>query len=740
MSIHDYYRHLELTSDQRHALGRIEAFFSSEMPVFILKGYAGSGKTTLIKGIVEYLASMDMNPVLMAPTGRAAKVISQKTGMPATTIHKAIYSFDKLNELEINDEEGGKSFVYYYKIRNNVDVNNSIFIVDEASMLSDRLSEGEFFRFGSGFLLKDLVAFSRVQETGLKTKILFVGDPAQLPPIGMNISPALDQDYLRQEYNLNSDTSELKEVKRQGRESGILKAAARIRRCLTSGYFNDFDLREIGHDIFNPTYEDFINVYNASTNRKIIITYKNKTALDLNIEIRDNKFGEGMPLQSGDHIIIGHNNYRAGILNGEFGVVLDASPNIISRRISFYTKGGKKAEIELAWRSIELLFPDEGENGKTVKGYILENYLYGDNYLTSEEQQALYVDFKNRNKDLQPHTPEFADAIINDPFFNAIQLKFGYAVTCHKAQGGEWKEAFVFWDRVAKDGFNFLESRHTAAGKTNSDFYRWAYTAITRASQKLNCINPPYFTSFSELVFVPEKVQDAFTELTGETLHTEVIDVDDTLCSDLKACGLNNEPLPIQDHFIELRQKSMEQGIDIIGWLRIGYEIRYSFKREDDQVTYKFWVNGKNEFNKKFEAIPSISNSESLIQELEVLLEQKRGFNINRNLADQKNFQIEFNSEIEETKPFLRILFDRIEEICLDYTISIENLEHYLWMESYSFQRGSERAVMNFHYNEKGFVKKAIPITPKCNSQLLLNDLGQIVSMLKSKSDVIQPG
>ncbi|HNQ41412.1 MAG TPA: AAA family ATPase, partial [Saprospiraceae bacterium] len=489
MSIFNHFQHITLTSDQRNALEKLSAFLESEDRVFILQGYAGSGKTTLLKGFVEYLQSLEKKFQLMAPTGRAAKVINQKTDLESTTIHKGIYSFEELQEIEKGEDENNVSFLYQYKIRNNPEVHVSVLIVDEASMVSDRLSQGEFFRFGSGHLLRDLIDYGRIEDSTTSSKIIFIGDPAQLPPVGMNFSPALDTKYLSETYKVSVSQVEMKEVKRQDANNGILISATKIRQCLTSGYFNDFDLRENKKDIFNPKYHEYLETYKAQQDQKIIICYKNKTALDLNLNIRCERFGSNLPIQSTDTVIIGVNNYRLGIMNGEFAVVSEASPTVESREVTFYNKGGKTEIIRLTWRSVSLILPDENNQPKTVNGYILENYLYGDNYLKPEEQRALYVDFKNRHPKLKKGTEEFKEAIYNDKFFNCIQLKFGYAVTCHKAQGGEWANAFVFWDRGTQANFNFYESKHNRTGKTNSEFYRWAYTAVTRASKKLFCIN-----------------------------------------------------------------------------------------------------------------------------------------------------------------------------------------------------------------------------------------------------------
>jgi len=509
MNIFNHFQHINLTNDQRNALKKLHAFLESEERIFILQGYAGSGKTTLLKGFVEYLQSIEKNYQLMAPTGRAAKVINQKTGFASTTIHKGIYSFEELQEIKQGEDENDVSFLYQYKIRNNPEVHNSVLIVDEASMVSDILSQGEFFRFGSGHLLRDLVIYGRIQEATTSSKIIFIGDPAQLSPIGMTFSPALDPNYLIETYKVSVLQAEMKEVKRQDANNGILTSATKIRQCLTSGYFNDFDLRENGRDIFNPVYQDYLETYKAQQDQKIIICYKNKTALDLNRAIRIDKFGRDLPIQASDTVIIGGNNYRLGIMNGEFAVVSEAIPAVESREVSFYIEKGKTITVRLTWRGISLVLPDENNQPKTINGFILENYLYGDNYLKPEEQRALYVDFKNRHPKLKKGTEEFKEAIINDKYFNCILLKYGYAVTCHKAQGGEWANAFVFWDRGTQANLNFYESEHNRSGKTNSEFYCWAYTAVTRASKKLFCINPPYFSSFSNMNFIDVNVQQA---------------------------------------------------------------------------------------------------------------------------------------------------------------------------------------------------------------------------------------
>lgn len=735
MNIFDYFQHINLTNDQHNALEKLHTFLESDERVFILQGYAGSGKTTLLKGIVEYLQSLEKKYQLMAPTGRAAKVINQKTGFESTTIHKGIYSFEELQELKQGEDENDVSFLYQYKIRNNPEVHDSVLIVDEASMLSDILSEGEFFRFGSGHLLRDLITYGRIQDTTTTSKIIFIGDPAQLPPIGMNFSPALDPEYLRDTYNVKVAQSEMKEVKRQDASNCILISATKIRQCLTSGFFNDFDLRENGRDIFNPPYQDYLETYKTQEKQKVIICWKNKTALDLNKSIRRDKFGDDLPIQASDTVIIGSNNYQLGIMNGEFAVVAEASPSVESREVSFYTKGGKTQTVRLTWRSISLVLPDENNQPKNVSGYILENYLHGDNYLKPEEQRALYIDFKNRHPKLKKGTEEFKEAIINDKYFNCILLKYGYAVTCHKAQGGEWESAFVFWDRGTQANFNFYESEQNRSGKTNPDFYRWAYTAVTRASEKLFCINPPYFSSFSGMNVIDANVQQAFNQLTGQSNPTSEINISEAL-PEMEKFGLADAPLTIQDHFIHRWYNLRKQYIDIEAWQKVGYEIRYIFKREDQTAAFKYWVNGQNVFKTNFQKLPTQTNSDELFEMISKILENSPQVITNRNNAEGILTQIGFDVALEEEKPFLKNLFDQVSQN-LDEGEVISDIQHLNYRERYTIEKNAQSCVIDFEYNKDGFFGRVLPLENKCNSSEILEKVKAIVNRLKEADYVV---
>jgi tRNA A37 threonylcarbamoyladenosine biosynthesis protein TsaE len=725
MSIFNHFKHLNLSQGQETALNKLEAFLASPVQVFMLKGYAGSGKTTILKGLVEYLNDIEKDFALMAPTGRAAKVIREKTGQEAFTIHKSIYSYEDMVEIEEGD-----SFYYYYKIRNNVDVAGKIFIVDEASMLSDAKSEGEFFRFGSSHLLSDLITYTRVSQPNVNSKIIFVGDPCQLPPVGDNSSKAFEGKYLKEHFNISSEETEMKEVKRQGGDSGILSAAAKIRKSISAGFFNDFNLRANGKDIVNPSYETFLDTWQEAGSPKIIIASKNKTCLDLNLQIRERRFGNAnLPVQKSDIVIMGGNNYRKGVFNGEFAVINEVSDVVTQRTIALRGKD----PVTLRWRDVELVFPDGESNNKIVKSKMIENFLYGDNYLKPIETQALYVDFTNRHKELKPKTEEFKEAIMQDEYFNCLLIKYGYAVTCHKAQGGEWDNVFTVWDNDNMEGFDCFTNKQRRAGKTNQDFYRWAYTAITRASKTLYALNPPFFNSYSAMAFLDVNVLNALNELKGIQVLNEEISIDKELLQQLSELNLLEQPIPLQDHFIKVRHALRKQYIEVIRWEKIGYEIRYNFMRGEDKAVFKTFVNGKYEFKNAILPMLNISPNNVFNNSITEILNHLPNVSIKRNTAETIISQIEFDFELEEEFPFTRSLFDDLVLLFKETDIAIDNIQHHQYKERYTFKRNSEKAVIDFEYKKNGFFGRVVPIQNMTNSQELISSIQSALHTFKKE-------
>jgi tRNA A37 threonylcarbamoyladenosine biosynthesis protein TsaE len=724
MSIFNHFKHLILSQDQETALTKLEAFLASPAQVFMLKGYAGSGKTTILKGLVEYLNAVEKDFALMAPTGRAAKVIREKTGQEAFTIHKSIYSYEDMVEIEEGD-----SFYYYYKIRNNIDVAGKIFIVDEASMLSDAISEGEFFRFGSSHLLSDLITYTRTAHSNIKSKIIFVGDPCQLPPVGDNSSKAFDANYLKEHFNLSSEETEMKEVKRQGVDSGILSAAAKMRKSISAGFFNDFNLHSNGKDILNPTYETFLDTWQEAASPKIIIASKNKTCLDFNLQIRERRFSNAnLPIQKSDIVIMGGNNYRKGIFNGEFAVINEVTDIVTQRTIALRGKN----PVTLVWRDVELVFPDAECNNKVVKGKMLENFLYGDNFLKPEETQALYVDFTTRHKGLKPKTEEFKVAIMQDEYFNCLLMKYGYAVTCHKAQGGEWENVFTVWDHANQKGFDCFTDSQLKRSKDNEGFYRWAYTAITRASKTLYALNPPFFNSYSGMTILDMAVLNSLNELTGNQIQSEEISLDKELLQQLSMLNLLDQPVPLQEHYIKVRQAMRKQNIEIVGWEKIGFEIRYSFMREHDKAVFKTFVNGKCEFKNAISSMPNLSPNSLFNNTLAEILNHLPNVSIKRNTVETIFSQIEFDFELEEEFPFTRNLYEDLVSLLKETDIRIVNIEHQRYKERYTLKLKDEVISVDFEYNKKGFWGRVLLNEKRTNSHNLKDKTIKLLTTLKN--------
>lgn len=224
MKIFDSFKGFKLTQEQQELLKKLNEFLEDTTDCFIIKGYAGTGKTFLMKGLTDYLNSIKRNFVLAAPTGRAAKVMSQKAIKSAYTIHKIIYSSHEIHYID-----GKETIKFFYQIKKNWNGDRTVYVIDEASLISDIYNESEFLRFGSGYLLKDLLDYIHFNCVGQKNKIIFLGDTAQLPPVNMNFSPALDEQYLHEKYKLRVCIYQLTQVVRQQKDSGILYNATFIR-------------------------------------------------------------------------------------------------------------------------------------------------------------------------------------------------------------------------------------------------------------------------------------------------------------------------------------------------------------------------------------------------------------------------------------------------------------------------------------------------------------------------------
>ena len=484
MNISDFFKGNELTKGQSDLIGELEQFLMDEdCSIFLLKGFAGVGKTFLTIGVTDYLKAKEQQFVLMAPTGKAAKVIASKTNKKAKTIHRVIYSYFDSDKKSVDSELNDEAPELKSRVKSNEDSPGTIYIIDEASMLSNQFNKSEACSFGSGYLLNDLLEYINL-NAGNK-KVIFIGDNAQLPPVRDSFSPALDNDYLSDHFQLNCRSFELTEVVRQKLSSGVICNANRLRRAMASNNFEDLSFDISADDVQALSSEEILERYLSlcknkveMTSDSIIIAYTNLQVRDYNNAIRAEMFGPEARLQVGEKIIC-VSNYRRDnrfISNGEFGRVARvlSGPEIRTTEVKYKTKKGRHSKlVDLCFIDVEIEFMDDSGAPYVETSKILTNLLYDASpRLNRLEYKALYVDFIQRNPHLmgKKNLIKRKEVAASDPYLNVLQIKFGYAITCHKSQGSEWPNVFV--DTYFKN-------------PKSMTYFRWLYTAITRTSKNL---------------------------------------------------------------------------------------------------------------------------------------------------------------------------------------------------------------------------------------------------------------
>ena len=449
----------QLNQNQELALDKIIAFIHSnnKNEIFLLKGYAGTGKTYIISNIVKNLWKIKKSVILLAPTGRAAKVISSYCNKEAFTIHKEIF-FTK------NNFSGNLEF----KLKVNKH-KNTLFVVDEASMISTSRNDG--VGLFSQSLLDNIVKYV---YSGFKCKLLIIGDTAQLPPVNSKISYALDRDYLEKEYEKETTAIELTDVVRQEKESGILSYATSIRNKIENDFYDDINFN---FDSFNDIVhvedgEHLMNLIQDSYTKygleeTALIVRSNKRANLYNQAVRDKILNNDNTINVGDLLMVIKNNYFW--LNNKRDIGFIANGDIIKIEEIHNIKqlyGFKFAEVKISMVDYPKI-----DHLDTV--LILDSLYINSSALDFKTMNKLYQeilkDYINKKTKYKRHL-----AVKNNSFFNALQVKFAYSFTCHKSQGGQWESIF-------------LEYPYLPNGM-DEDFLRWLYTAVTRAKNKLHLI------------------------------------------------------------------------------------------------------------------------------------------------------------------------------------------------------------------------------------------------------------
>jgi len=725
IDIFDCFEDVSLTTDQSQIVKQVNEFLSdTSQNVFLLNGYAGTGKTFITKGITQYLEQIGREFTIMAPTGKAAKVISDKTMQPASTIHRVIYNYDNVKEYKVDGVEGSETYRCYAELKVNVDTAEAVYIIDEASMVSDRYSDGEFFRFGTGYLLKDLLKYINIDHNDHNKKVIFIGDNAQLPPIGMNTSPALDAKYLSEEYQVAVTSGYLTEVVRQKGVSGVLKNAVMLRDGLEQNVFNKLqfevnnrDVCKLDTDNLLKTFLDSCDGKISRTGESVIIASSNRQVAEYNRLVREHFFKDQQKMVKGDKIISVANHYRAdaSITNGEFGMireVLSPAAELVCVVISIKGDNGEmvRRKVDLSFRDVVLGFRNDYGEPFFFEAKIIENLLYNEQpTLSSDEHKALYVHFLNRNPELRRKGSEqkLRVALLQDPYFNAFKIKFGYAITGHKAQGSEWENVFL--------------QCKTHQKALTKDYFRWLYTAITRTSNTLYVMNPPqlqlgagikmaggYQPSIS--VVATQEIQPNKIEVATQNLnHTQTIAQFDL-----------QTDIPQLRRLQQLVSGCIEgTGITISDVLHYNYQERYVLKRGNEQASISFNYKG----NWKVSGVRSIGQG-GFDTELITLLSQLEGTLLNvpdSSVSSQFNFAEAFLEE------FYKNTLAQLSIIGAD----IKLIDSRQFCERYSIVKNNELAVIEFWYNKASQFTKAQPMPQLSNSTRLIDEVVRQIGVLE---------
>lgn len=664
---------MTLTVQQKQAMKMIEKFIADkDSQVFILKGYAGTGKTTLIRSITDYLSTQSLHVQLMAPTGRAAKILRSKLqNYDASTIHRGIYKF---SHLIVEESEGTLKYVFPLKDNNE----RGIYIIDEASMISSRKSSNELFQFGTGILINDLLSYARLNFWG---KIIFVGDPMQLPPVGDNCSVALDEAYFY-ELKMKVYSYELTDIVRQDKDSCILANATMVRELIRRKERNHLVFEKKESEVMDIGAMEVAEKYcEDSEQLSAIVCFSNQQAADYNTAIRTILFPRANHVTVGDKLMVVCNSYysECELLNGDIITVVETSNNIISQSAPIWTeRNGKKLKeiITLDFREISF----QAEDGNIYKRYIIDTLLQNKlPSLTIDEMKALYINMVMRMRTekglTNPKSEEFAKAMGEDPFYNALQVKYGYAFTCHKSQGGEWNTVYV--DFTKRTGLD-------------ADSLRWKYTAITRASKMLWCVNLPDVTPIAALRITPinKTAKVAINALAFDNIEDTPF-----------------HPLSILSS-VKCKYWSVVKNMD---------GTRYSIKN----VICKPWrdiyeVNTPTGIVR----IDAIYNGAGLFTKYETDANDTELLFFFQNDENIK-YKIDYHPSLES----LKMLHSRMISLCDECGIILTNVveEHYQLV--YYMKASGNYAAITFFFNGKGFINYAAPLSDIGEADIKLSRL-----------------
>ena len=675
---------MELTKQQNEVFKKIKAFMESDASVFILRGYAGTGKTTMVKVVADYI-TQSRNMYLMAPTGRAARVLSQKTKRMATTIHKAIYEGTCLVS-KVTKDIAETEFKLFFPISESKQDGKNVVIVDEASMLCSRKIKHELYKFGSDNLMEDLLTFIR---PGFGGKVIFVGDPAQLPPVGESVSNALRAEYF-QKQGLKVMEAELTEVLRQKNDSIILKNAMMIRDLLKKDKRNSLVFEEKKDDVETISANCFLEKYldyrkKSDKNDSVVICFSNKSASRYNRAIRTDLYGKDVPVRENDVLMIIQNNYNLNRMNGEFVPVLSVGERTQQSAPVYVQVGGVKQRKIITLNFVQVTVTNG--LGNPCLCMLLEDLLNSDKpELSIDETRALYINFCMRHPELKQGTQQFSLVLMQDAYYNAIRAKYGYAVTGHKCQGGEWGKVFV--DYTGRTGLD-------------NDSLRWAYTATTRAQKTLYVANLPHITPFSKFRIDPIQKCNRI----------------DPECRILNEVG----PTPFHDDNVDnaIRAKyhcivkNMEfSPYSVVSVLSNPYLETYNIQTPDGVDRYDLYYKTGPVFQPVKAVVP---NSHSVF--IAMLMDDEHGM----------SYKFDYIPSDESYSQLYNLIRSACDTLGIQITNVVEHKEDYNVV--YYMRTSSTFSYIKVYVNAEGFITYAKPMSLKGTED---RDLCSIVEIIKS--------
>ena len=780
------YAGFELNPDQLGLVKAMAEFLSDkDKRVFILQGCAGSGKTFLMQGVANYLASKDKVFYLVAPTGKAAKVLTTKTGHQAKTIHSQIYSFHDVVEVENKERKeddnflqpqvvGESDWVLRFRLRENHEDLSAVYIVDESSLIGNAETDHESLQFGSGKLLHDVLEYINPNFKKNHRKVIFIGDMYQLPPVGMNRSPALNIEDIYKEcpYLESMDAIQrytLQSVVRQKQDSGVLKLATYIRERLQRGHFHELLLEEHPHDVTKIGRDQFIHTYMDKVKEKgldqvMVIAYSNATVDIYNRLIREQLFPTQLEVTNGDRLLILRNVKidEEWLMNGDFVQVLQVGTPII-RSVKV-----KEEKVNLLFRPAEIK-----TDGKTYKVLLKETILLSKaRDLTKLERKALYTDFMirhseeialaSKNGKVARHQ-KITELLLTDIYVNALEVKYGYAITCHKSQGSEWDT--VFLDCDLKQGYK------------NRGTFQWFYTGVTRSSNQLYLVDMPrnlamdggiqaYAQSGRRAITSSDvdatisastmtarttasnigmpTVMSASTEMSqgiNSVGATQTTVLSEAELRKRVSCDWDSMSVAAQQIVLHMLRALGEIPCTVTDVADHAYHAIVTLQIGDVEGRVTVFYNGKNSITRfkkidacipeeVFQRITTIAGKSTIPQAQSVLqnpfiddgpmggsdLDSVSHTAVVHSVVDTFAYPPEFEYFLKE---YMQRLQKKLESVHIGIT-HIESLQHNLRT---TFTRGHQSAVIDIHYRAKGEIKKVGALDSRCSDEAFKDEV-----------------